>query len=73
MQMVNHRNDVAGQNLGCHSEGEASKGGWQRIRAVQGTTGPDPGWGEAQTGPGELRARLPTLSGEQSFLFSLVR
>lgn len=29
-------------------------GGWQWVRAVQGTTGPDPGGADAQAGPAEL-------------------
>lgn len=75
MQVVSHGDDVARQNLGCLTgrEGEARKSGWQRVRAVQGTAGPDPGWGGAQAGPGELRARLPTPSRGQQLLSSLVR
>lgn len=37
----------------------AGKGGWQRVRTVQETAGPDPGCAEAQTGADEPRASLP--------------
>lgn len=40
--MVSHGDDVAGQGRGYLSGREASKCGWQRVRAVQEMTGPDP-------------------------------